>query len=89
MDRGERFLLRLYYDIAPLPRSRTLAFASLLSLAMHNHATDLRFGLLDLERGRIASAQPTLRWGETLEDEATSFMNYWNRNQPGRGHGIA
>lgn len=88
-DRGNRYLLRLYYDLAPLPRARTAAMASLLSLAMHGHDANVMFGLLDLDRARIATAIPTSRWTETLEEDAASFMNYWNRNAQGKGRSIA
>lgn len=88
-DRGSRYLLRLYYDLAALPRQRTQAMAALFALALHSHQRDVRLGFLDLERARITTAPASERWTETLEDEATNFMNYWTRLGPKEDRGIA
>jgi hypothetical protein len=59
--------------------------ATLFGLALHGAGERYQLGLLNLERARAATALPTNRWVDALEEDAVSFMNYWNRLAPQRG----
>lgn len=81
IDRGSRSLVRLYYDDTSPSRSFVSAHAELLRLARGGGQPGLAFGVLDVDRARLRTSEHSVRWVEALEQEAESFMSYWNRRR--------
>lgn len=89
IDRGVRYLLKLHYGQRPPTNERVAVVAQIMRSAMKGAPPDVRFGVLDLRRGKIRARLASAPMAEAIEEEAETFISYWNRYRPTSGRGIA
>lgn len=89
-DGNGRYLLKLHYGTTPPSNERVSVVAQVIRSAMRGAvASDMRFGILDLRRGRLRARAGNQAMADAIEEEAETFLSYWKRYEGESGRDVA